>query len=97
MRFLHVNDKRGQKQKGEIGYDPLYKIRPFLTMVISNFQSSFIPGRELSIDEAVVSYKGRIWFMQYMPKKPNKWGLKAYSLADSKTGYTINWSLYAGK
>ena len=27
--------------------------------------------------------------MQYMPKKPNKLGLKAYSLADSKTGYTI--------
>ena len=35
--------------------------------------------------------------MQYMPKKPKKWGLKAFSLADSKTGYTLNWKLCAGK
>ena len=26
-------------------------------------------------------------FIQYMPKKPTKWGLKAYELADSTTGY----------
>ena len=45
----------------------------------------------------MVSFKGRIWFIQYLPKKPNKWGLKAYVLADSKTGYTYNWSLYTGK
>ena len=51
----------------------------------------------MSIDEAMVSFKGRAWFMQYMPKKPKKWGLKAFSLADSKTGYTLNWKLYAGK
>ena len=96
LKFLHTNDKRGQKQRGEPGYDPLYKIRPLLTSLISNFQSSYNPGRELSIDEAIVSFKGRIWFLQYMPKKPNKWGLKAFSLADSKTGYTYNWTLYAG-
>jgi hypothetical protein len=51
----------------------------------------------LSIDEAIVSFKGRIWFLQYLPNKPNKWGMKAYSLADSVTGYTFNWMLYAGK
>jgi hypothetical protein len=50
----------------------------------------------LSIDEAIVSFKGRIWFLQYLPNKPNKWGMKAYSLADSVTGYTFNWML-AGK
>ena len=32
-----------------------------------------------------------------MPKKPTKWGMKAWLLADSRTGYTWNWNLYAGK
>ena len=84
------------EKKGESGYDPLYKIRPFLTQLINNFQINYSPSHELSVDEAMVSFKGRVWFMQYMPKKPNKWGMKAYSLADSKNGYTYNWMLYAG-
>ena len=32
-----------------------------------------------------------------MPKKPTKWGMKTWVLADSKSGYTWNWNLYAGK
>ena len=35
--------------------------------------------------------------MQYMPVKPNKWGLKAWGLADAKTGYMCNWQLYLGE
>ena len=32
----------------------------------------------------MISYKGRIGFIQYMPKKPKKWGLKAFALSDSQ-------------
>ena len=31
-----------------------------------------------------------------MPKKPTKWGMKVYVLADSNKGYTYNWRLYTG-
>ena len=44
----------------------------------------------------MVSFKGRIWFIQYMPKKPTKWGMKAFVLADAISGYTYNWILYTG-
>ena len=44
-----------------------------------------------------MKFKGRLSFLQYMPKKPTKWGLKAWMLADSHTGYTWNWDLYTGK
>jgi hypothetical protein len=50
MRFLHINDKRGQKQKGEEGYDALYKIRPLLTALLTNFGKYYEPGRELQIN-----------------------------------------------
>ncbi|CAI7992357.1 PiggyBac transposable element-derived protein 4, partial [Geodia barretti] len=45
----------------------------------------------------MIGFKGRLTFIQYMPKKPTKWGLKAYVLADSTTGYMYNWILYTGK
>jgi len=31
-----------------------------------------------------------------MPKKPVKWGIKAFSLADSTNGYILNVLLYTG-
>ena len=97
LRFFHVNDSAGYIPKGQPGYDALYKIRPLLHSILHNFRKMYKPNRELALDEAMVSYKGRVWFLQYLPKKPKKWGLKAFALADSQTGYVLNWSLYVGK
>ena len=83
-------------KKGETGYDALYKVRPMLEKLLQNFKCNYNLGRELSIDEHMIGFKGRISFIQYMPKKPTKWGLKAYVLADSTTGYTYSWILYTG-
>ena len=44
----------------------------------------------------MIGFKGRLIFIQFMPQKPTKWGLKAYVLADSTTGYMYNWILYTG-
>jgi len=38
----------------------------------------------MSIDEAMVKYKGRVFFRQYMPKKPIKWGIKVWMIAEPK-------------
>ena len=97
MKFLHLNDSTKYIPKGQPGYDALYKLRPFLDPLVSNFKASFTLGREVSVDEAIIGFKGRLWFIQYMPKKPTKWGMKAFVLADSVTGYTYNWRLYGGK
>ena len=93
LKFLHLADNKTYIPKGQPGYDPLFKIRPFLTPLITNFQQAYIPHCELSLDEAVVGFKGRLSFIQYLPKKPTKW---AYVLADSVTGYVYNWKLYTG-
>jgi len=44
----------------------------------------------------MIGFKGQLQFIQYMPKKPAKWGMKVYVLADSIKGYTYNWRLYTG-
>ena len=94
MRFLHLNDS--SQYKGEPGHDPLYKVRPFLTPLVDHFQSSYTLHREVSVDESMIGFKGRLGFIQYMPKKPTKWGMKAFVLSDAQTGYMYNWHLYTG-
>ena len=97
MRFLHLNDSTQYIPKGQPGYDPLYKIRPFLTPLLENCKTAYTLGREISVDESMIAFKGRLSFIQYLPNKPHKWGMKAYVLTDSVSGYTYSWRLYTGK
>ena len=94
LRFLHLNDSSLYIKKGQPGHDPLYTLRPFIQRLFSNFQGNYILSKEVSVDEMMIGFKGRLSFIQYMPKKPTKWGMKAYVLADSRTGYMYNWYLY---
>lgn len=94
LKFLHLNDSRKQPARGQPGYDKLYKVRPLLD--VKDFQSCYSPTENLSIDESMVGFKGRLAFLQYMPKKPQKWGMKAWVLADASKGYVWNWRLYTG-
>ena len=45
----------------------------------------------------MIGFKGRLSFIQYMPKNPTKWGMKAFVLADSKSGYTYNFTQVSRK
>ena len=96
LKFFHLNDNSNFIPKGSPGYDPLYKLRPLLEPLLRNFRCNFILGKELSVDEQMVSYKGRLSFLQYILKKPTRWGMKAFVLADSHYGYIYNWKLYTG-
>lgn len=97
LKFLHLNDSEAQPVRGEPGYDKLFKIGRFLDFVLNNFKSAYQPHQQISIDESVISYKGRLSFIQYLPPKDHKWGLKAWVLADSTNGYVWGWKLYTGK
>ena len=77
--------------------DPIYKIRPILDALISNCMRSYTPHQDISVDESIIGFKGRLSWIQYLPNKPTKWGLKAWVLADSSNGYVWNWRLYTGK
>ena len=61
------------------------------------FQNLFVPGRDVSVDEAMIKYKGRSSIKQYMPNKPIKRGFNIWMLADSETGYALKFSVYKEK
>ena len=97
LKFLHLSDSENQPARGTPDYDKLYKVRLYINILLENFKNNYIPFENLSIDESIIGYKGRLSFIQYMPKKPHKWEIKAWVLADSSNGYTWGWKLYTGK
>ena len=66
-------------------------------MIVKSFQAVYTPRQHLSVDEAMIGFKGRLSWIQYMPKKPTKWGVKAWVVADSSNGYVSNFKLYTGE
>lgn len=96
-RFIHFADNSRMPKKGAANYDPLYKINPVLRAVQIQFQKGWSAGPRVTIDESMIKYKGRaIVFVQYMPKKPIKHGIKVFALCDSETGYMLSFEIYTG-
>ena len=52
--------------------------------------------RQLSVDEAMIPFKGRSSMKQYLPLKPVKRGFKVWALADSLNGYLCDFNVYTG-
>ena len=51
----------------------------------------------MAADEAVIKFRGRCSFLQYIPSKPAKYGIKAWGLADSDSFYLVDFNIYTGK
>ena len=95
--FLHFNNTELQLARGQIGFNPLFKVQPLLDIVDPTYMQVYSPRRELSVDESMVKFKGSIFFRQYLPAKPTTWGIKEFVLAEAKTGYALKSIVYTGK
>jgi hypothetical protein len=73
-RYLHINDLTKMPGKESSDFDSLYRIRPVLDSCRNQFQRAYVPGRELSVDEGMIAYRGRISYLQYIPKNPQSLG-----------------------
>ena len=97
LKFLHLCNNNEDLPADHENHDCLHKIREFMERVlIPLWQGAYYPGKEVAVDETLVAFKGRTTLMQYKPKKPHKWGLNIWTLADQH-GYVYNWDLYAGR
>ena len=96
-QYFHLNDNDTAVARGEAGYSPLHKIQPLISSVSTAFSRRYRPGRDLSIDEAMVAFKGRSHMKQYLPSKPVKWGFKVWTLAEAETGYVCGFEVYTGR
>ena len=77
--------------------DKMAAIRHIFDAFVANCKGSYCVGEFMTIDEMLIPFRGRCSFIQYMPNKPAKYGLKIFALCDSKTFYLSNLELYCGK
>ncbi|KAK9731676.1 Transposase IS4 [Popillia japonica] len=75
--------------------DRLYKISPLVQMLNRKFQYIFNPKEKVCIDETMVPFRGRLSFLQYVPGKRHKYGVKLFKLCVDG-GYTYSIKIYGG-
>jgi hypothetical protein len=77
--------------------DLLRKIRPLIDTVRMRSQRAHYPGRQLTVDEAMVGFKGRSSMRQHIAKKTQDTGFKVWMLVECDTNYVFNFDIYTGK
>lgn len=77
--------------------DPLALISEIFHAFIANCQANYSCSEYLTVDEMLVSFRGRCKFRVYIKSKPGRYGIKIQCLCDAKTFYLFNAFIYHGK
>ena len=95
-RYLHFVDNDTLPARGEPNFSRLQKVDPIINHLKDRFKSTYYPNCQLSVDEAMIPFKGRSSMKQYLPLKPVKRGFKVWAMADSLNGYLYDFNVYTG-
>jgi hypothetical protein len=77
--------------------DKFCMVSHILKRFVENSQKSYIPEENLTVDEQLFPTKARCPFTQFMPNKPDKYGVKFWILAEVLSKYCLNILPYLGK
>lgn len=77
--------------------DRLALIRPILELFRRNFRDKYSPSENITVDERIVSFRGRVVFRVYSKGKPDPYGMKVYALSDAENAYFSTFDVYTGK
>ncbi|XP_046686188.1 piggyBac transposable element-derived protein 4-like [Homalodisca vitripennis] len=92
---LRFDDSTTREQRK--AEDKAAAISDLFNQLISNGRGLFCPKANVTVDEMLVPFRGKCRFKQYMPKKPAKYGIKIFCMADSGSSYLCNAFIYTGK
>lgn len=95
-QYLHFSNNEN--------YDPkthpnpkLNKIWPIYSKINELSKNAVTLEQDVSIDESLLLYKGRLAWKQYLPLKRARFGIKMYMLCEAKSGYIWSTIIYTGK
>lgn len=94
LRALRFDDIETRNDRKSI--DKLAPIRVIFDGFVKRCLECYTVGENCTIDEMLEGFRGRCSFRQYIPSKPNKYGIKIQALVDSKSFYTSNMEVYVG-
>ena len=92
LRFDNFSTRRERRQA-----DKFCLISETWNDFIENCKRCYIPSFDLTIDEQLFPCKTHCPFIQYMPNKPDKFGMKFWLLVDASSKYLCNGKPYLGK
>jgi len=95
LRFIRFDKKSERSQR--LRSDKFALVSAVWDKFIENSQNSYKPGQNITIDEQLLPTKARCRFTQYMPNKPDKFGIKFWLACDVDTKYIANGFPYLGK
>lgn len=75
--------------------DKLKKVSMMVDYFNKKMDEIYYPCRELSLDEGMVLWRGRLLFRQYIKGKRHKYGIKLYSLCEPH-GIVLQFCVYSG-
>ena len=95
MKYLRFDEK--SQRKTQRVKDKFSMVRSLWEKFIENSIACYRPDKFLTVDEQLVPSKNRCSFLQFMPKKPDKFGIKFWLLVDVESKYICNGYPYLGK
>ncbi len=95
MSYLRFDNKITRSQR--LATDKFALISDVWNRFITNSQQAYVPEEELTIDEQLFPTKARCPFTQFMPQKPDKYGIKFFLMIEVLSKYVCNGFPYLGK
>lgn len=101
-KFLHFVDNSDESQNclQNVGVPlspKLIKLAPIINHLNEKFSSLYNMDKEISIDESLTLFKGRLSWVQCIRSKAARFGIKSYELCESRSGYLQKFCIYTGK
>jgi hypothetical protein len=93
MNSWHYSDKSILDNEA----NRLYKIRPILDNLVDKFRKHYKPPQELSLDKAMIPWRGRLRFRTDNPGKLVKCGILVRMVCEATTGYIHNMEIYTAE
>ena len=71
-RFRTISQFLPFSSDSSLNKDKLFIIREIVTIFQKNWQINYIPKQNISIDERIIPFKGRLRIKQYAPRKASQ-------------------------
>ena len=88
-KMLHFTDPLSEDPA-----DSLTKLRSFLEKLVNSFRNNYTPYRNISVDEYLLLWKGRLKFRVFIPNKRENYGVKVHMLCENSAGYLWSFIIY---
>lgn len=95
LKLIRFDDKSTRRRR--LQSDRFALFSEFWFRFTKNSKRYYKPNAYLTIDEQLYPTKVRCRFLQFMPNKPDKFGIKFWLLVDCTSNYVVDGFPYLGK